>query len=565
MNECIANDKNIRDFKLHDKSELDPNTKLDPYVFRYVVPFYFKSKFDDAFKCVDEDINWKRKDNKDNKTEIDLFNHLKDEYYFEGGAEADKAKQGCEWKLENCEKSLIFQDYIKLENVVGENPVDANDENAKDSTLHYSLEFKIADGGLHLFRNKIGFLWYELKPDFDTINYNTVDRRGINKTGVMLEFQHKIKELNRLTYFLTLEKDTNNIFLFGKWINTLLEPLDKLNPEPKDDIKKHNIVYFAQRKTDANVSYFVKDLSKDKIVPENNFEFEPDKALLFCYACFKEEDVSYEDQKLFAFRMANGVDNLKLSEQGSYTAEKPFDDTIWYASQEGVSIVTWSNSKFNYLEGKKADRVRYVYFKLFIKAIYQSYSLSVFSNRIHKDIPIINKDDMDEKTGDKIFSLYWDVNNFLAKSASTSVSYIDNHTLFFVYLKKQLRIVEDINSITAGLEAINNLQKEILQERIKEEAKIKEVEAKKRSEKTSALMGLLTLFNLGPGLAGIQLFFKVLANPFGINESVPNFVGSIVWFIITCIVVFVTCKTLFEAKIISSLFKASKSNEKNRG
>ena len=77
--------------------------KINSSVFRYVVPFKYGLTFEEAFKCIDDKKdNWKRKNIKDIKAEVDLFPYLNEEFNFvSNDEEITKEKQGYEWLLKN--------------------------------------------------------------------------------------------------------------------------------------------------------------------------------------------------------------------------------------------------------------------------------------------------------------------------------------------------------------------------------------------------------------------------------------------------------------------------------
>ncbi len=510
--------------------------KINSSVFRYVVPFKYGLTFEEAFKCIDDKKDeWERKNIKDVKAEVDLFPYLNEEFYFvSNDEEITKEKQGYEWLLKNDKyKDFIFHNFKKDE--------------SKNDIKEYSLKFSIEESGLFLFRNNIGFFWYELKPLFDKVEFNEdVEKKEL--LDILLEFQYEIKELNGIKSidgsivqsFTILEKNDKKPFVFGNWINSKISELEA--------------IYFAQRPNNyEEICDLIRKYEKidKKLLGENlkQCDYAPDKALMLSFVCFNEGfKTSSAEKRLLAYRLANGYDQIGISEESSYKTESPLDNEIWFSSQEGTSILVWGDTFFN--KEIQPSRIKEAYFKLFIKIMYQSYSLSVFTSRIQEEFPTISKDNLDFETGDKITSLYWDVNNFLLKSTVTSVSYIDKHTLFYNYLKQQLRIKEDINSVSAGLEALNNLQKELFKENKEIESFRKEEEDKKRSGKISALMGLLTIFSLSSGLDSIRELLNTFINVFQLNIEIIgtiDVVSFVIWIVIVFITIYITIKTLLDA------------------
>ena len=119
---------------------------------------------------------------------------------------------------------------------------------------------------------------------------------------------------------------------------------------------------------------------------------------------------------------------------------------------------------------------------------------------------------------------------FLTKSMATSVSHIHHQSEFYIYLKKQLRIKEDVESITAGLNALDSLQREQrlrkenrrLAEEWKAEQKRdhdemierqkRENREKKSDAKIQAIMGLFALLGISSAFVDCSDFITKFAS-----------------------------------------------------
>ena len=95
-----------------------------------------------------------------------------------------------------------------------------------------------------------------------------------------------------------------------------------------------------------------------------------------------------------------------------------------------------------------------------------------------------------------------ELNVFLAKSVYSSVSYVQHQNDFFEYVSKMLRIQENISSVSAGIEALRNLEMHL--------------EADEIAKKNASLETGITLISL---LAIFSAFVDA-------NEFVRNYLWS---------------------------------------
>ena len=151
---------------------------------------------------------------------------------------------------------------------------------------------------------------------------------------------------------------------------------------------------------------------------------------------------------------------------------------------------------------------------LYIKALYQSYSLLKYAIRIEETF-VAESDSYDlNKDADKvrenlasIKEIRMDINLFLVKSVATSVSHIHHQNRFYEYLLSQLRIKEDVKSVSAGLAALNELVRTEVEEEDKSIEKARDNDEKKRDYEMNRIMSFIGLFTLISTLTDGVSFF----------------------------------------------------------
>ena len=177
----------------------------------------------------------------------------------------------------------------------------------------------------------------------------------------------------------------------------------------------------------------------------------------------------------------------------------PFDDVIWYATQEGVSYLAWpSEDNRKTFKEQLLKKAGSDYFTLYMKALYQSFSLLLYAEKIQSGISAVKTHLSESDTNVNL--LYNEINLFLTKSMATSVSHIHHQSEFYIYIKKRLRIDEDVDSVTAGLTAMDGLQREMREE-----------EEKESSDKIQFIMGIFTLFGIFSALVDSCELFNMFS------------------------------------------------------
>lgn len=291
-------------------------------------------------------------------------------------------------------------------------------------------------------------------------------------------------------------------FLIGEWIQNCL-----------DGLKDYEFLTQAKSAYCSNLENYEKFLGKlsngkwdvDIIGKREDVSVHkvgPDKAILFSYYGLlnnyenSEENESEKEQKQrnkLAYYLNNGYkDSYDFCEDIIQNMRHPFGNVIWCATKEGVSYTSWADKsdKENrgFFNNTIVTKCREDYFKLFIKILYQSFSLLLYADRIRKDVPAVLGKDIPDEDEQKITALYKEISLFLTKSMATSVSYIHHQSEFYIYLREMLRVTDDVKSVTSGLEQIKALldaeRERAEKEKLRaDEAKEKEKEKREEEER----------------------------------------------------------------------------------
>lgn len=506
--------------------------EIGKHCLRYVVAFTYKGSFDEAIIAVknqEEEIYKRNKETKEKeptgeyrqlwtellestiKTESDLYEYVRNEFLFDDSANQPKEKNGCEWLFWKSKETRQGGGKSILELAYFDDKI-----NLKSNELP-EFKINIMNLGLILFRNNIGFIWY----DVDLL-------KAFDSQQLML-FQYRFRELNRgekEAYF---------------WEKTRNES-DRAIVIGGNDENKEYIVPFSMGQWLAKTLSFLKVefFAKRKSAFENEVMV-PDKALLFTYCAFENDDTQLNEEVMteresLAYQLTSGYkDSYHPGEEIISEMKHPFRETIWYATKEGASYLAWpekdNKAVFTDTIPKKVSGD---YFCLYIKALYQSYSMLLYAQRIQNEMPAVNNS---EALNESITKLFSEINLFLTKSMATSVSHIHHQSEFYIYLKKQLRIHEDIKSVTAGLNALDTLRREQWQredqQRIADEWKTerdrdrqaqaeadrREEAEKQRDNQTQTIIGLFAILGVFSALVDCFDFIQRFGDGEGWSDA----------------------------------------------
>ena len=403
--------------------------EIKKYVSRYVIPFYYDTE-DDGYQHIcdyfdkgtsnvealrlPKDGKWdkagfweKYKSDKENQPEMELYTYLLTIF------KEDNTEQ--KEDLTSLGNSYVYKTNGKLFQC----------RMAGDDKITFTCK----DLGVLLLKNGIGFLWYEIE---------------FSSQGITLEeyidFQCNFKELARTNttkferkgYSEEEKMAIYEPFCLGKWLTAFLS------------CKENGIRFWSERSISA----------------EDGKEIIPDKALLFQYL-FVDEALENDYDNL-AFRVANGYD-MKYNAPSDIASHiyKPFGNMHFYISKAGMSCVVsneGSNEKF-FADQFREKFIR-DYFYIYVLLCYQSYSCAHYSRLLTK-LPADEKSfRTDSVFMDRLETLDSQVNLFLVKSVFNSVSNVHHQNEVYHYGKEVLCVNDDIQSLTIGLEALRDIERD---------------------------------------------------------------------------------------------------------
>lgn len=273
----------------------------------------------------------------------------------------------------------------------------------------------------------------------------------------------------------------------------------------------------------------------------------PDKALLFNYIVFnaKEQPADFELEKC-AYYLTNGYkDSYVIPQNIKSQMFSPFGNAVWYAAKEGCGYyILADDSNIEFFSQNMKTKVMDDYFILYLLLLYQTYSVLHFANEIANDISANPKDyENDDKkdvgryeqfireNAGKLAKLRTQINLFMLKSVYTSVSHIHHQNSFYQYVEERLHIRDDLNSLTMGLEAIEELLS-VRQVKLDEEARQRENaerEAYDRKMKWGmSIVSFFTSFNFINTCVGIWGNWCLFGEPdTGIGTIIAIIVGTV--------------------------------------
>lgn len=438
--------------------------------------------------------------------EQDLYKYIVDEF----AAPVDS-------KVRLAEKSGVFWSY---QSDTGKN--DVLKLSAKLPGREESVRLRIKEMGLYVFRSGVGFLWYELY----------IDEKKLPDSVSLIEFQYKIKELNlRSADFIKIDSDLVTWpreagmsgvipFSLGNWVACRLAFL--------------NVRYQASRRSHYSLllnkaSGNTLDHNRRRELGISFREIIPDKALLFNYFAFRtpcEFSIDDEDAARTVYYLTKGYkESYVMSSDVPGKMHKPFGNVLWMATREGAGYYAWyDESNRAFFVSNQYNKVMNDYFLMYIKAIYQSYSLMRYAVRTSKMLPdrlneYLQISDETEIISEKITRLCTELDLFMIKSVTTSVSHIHHQNDFYSYICRQLSIKEDIMSVTSGLNSLNELQQmKVQKKREKEDAEDRALrrvseEREKQSDKN---------FQTGLGIVTFLVVISALTDTYGLVDSIIN-------------------------------------------
>ncbi len=445
------------------------DSSIRKYVSRYVVPFYYDyenggyAKIRKYYLSSEDTYNkslglpsgkWISKgfwtnytSANDTQVEMDMYSYLPSVF-------SEEEKAGGK-DVSNLGVSLVY-------NVTSGRLLKIIYNNGKEDG---KKDIYISALGILILKNGIGFIWYE-----STFGTASVDE--------YVEFQNDFKELarhhDRGEELFGIKKGKNEIepLYMGKWLSDVVSA------------EKLGIRFWAERESKT----------------ESGIIRVPDKALLYQYLFIEPCDESARNNLIF--RIANGYDEkYNAPEDLDENLYKPFGNSCFYISKSGMACVTvnsGTNTKF--FEETFPKKYETDYFFFYMLLAYQTYSCAHYSRLLTKlpaDEAVFSKK---SSFIDKLESLNAQINLFLVKSVFESVSNVHHQNGVYRYGKSVLCIDEDIQSLTVGLDALKDMEKD------------------KRDEKVDfalVLFGLMVV--VSATLDGLNLVDWIMNNRCGIN------------------------------------------------
>lgn len=448
---------------------------------RYVVPFSVGIGFEEACTRIDhrsEPVwqrlyaeSWSGQDQGDtgNSCESDLYSHVRNEFRWDHQVQPWQNKMGYAWQIQDPDQLLGRLRYV------------TDPENLLQGEPYSYIEFDVTQIGLLLFRNSLGFIWYEV-----SIRKDMTDQE-------LQEFQNRFKELNRgeLSAFWQVSKEEPTVglryqkivngpkkhvippeyltpFSMGHWLAgqlSFLQPVflpDRVNAY--GSLMKNSLSTAAKEMQVGNGEC----LGKDDHIPARV----PDKAVLFTYVAFETSNTPVmvsEEHKQLAYHLSIGYkDSYRYSREQELQMASPFSNVLWYMGKEGCGYLAWPDKdNRDFFCSTLINKIRCDYFTLFIKGMFQSYSLLLYDKKIQTRLSAVAEDYLASKENtvredlmEEMERLICEINLFLTKSMETSVSHIDHQNRFYCEWIDHLRIHDEVQSVTAGLEALEDLQRE---------------------------------------------------------------------------------------------------------
>ncbi len=374
-----------------------------------------------------------------------------------------------------------------------------NKGNDKDMLVH------MTELGIYYFRTNIGLLWYELKLGEGSENMDLED---------LIYFQNKVKELHRAdkTQFLLSRGEAKpKLYEGSKLFTDLLEELLALDaPDENQPYKNAKLAFHFFDKSQTREK---KDDKGNVIAPSREV---PDKALMFSYllldpAGYEEdgtliEEEAEEELEKIAYYFSNGyTSRYHISPATRDRMMEPFEGVRWFAGRDGAGYYALRREdNQTFYENGLAGKIRVDYFLFYILALHQSFTVNNYQRRITDELSANPDNYLDDGyTGQKMEHLLAEINVFSMKSIYMSVSHVQHQNDFFEYLQEHLKIREDMETLSLGIESLTEL------------ARIQREDGEKENErKMNGLLGIISILAivsaLTDGTAVMVSFYTLL-------------------------------------------------------
>lgn len=454
---------------------------------KYIVPFSYESL--EYNQLHEKSDSWALEDR--NTLESDIYEYVQQSFITtENISSADSAsKIACIYKYNGDYLSENF----KLKYM-----------NAGAYRYFFMREVHVA-----LFQTGVGLLWFV--PEISG---------KCEELSELIDFTYNLKELARNEKSNCIFRESIEEVRAGDDI-----PADKLLPDGKR-YKKDSHFFVGEwidniaKTISGKITYYpsrVRTIDGVKRIL-------PDKAVLFhCGTVELEENID------------NGIIYLSRGYKSSYKLNtvlqteifQPFENVKCYASSEGCGYYAIVNHD-DYAFFGDLNKVRNDYFSLYLLALYQSYTLLRYSELIATKLSAEYDDysDYSKELEDNLDEITTGLNVFLAKSVYSSVSHVQQQNEFFNYVSGRLLINENISSVSAGIEALNNIESNLYEEEIQKRNHFLE-----GCLTIVSLLALLSAFNDGNDF--IRNYFFMMFAP---GQSIAAYVMNVILILIAVLI-----------------------------
>ncbi len=395
---------------------------------RYVVPFAYEAiQFD---KLHEQSDSWEIEEA--SSVESDIYEYVRNSFITTDNAASDdhSIKIGSLYKYAG---ELLPQNF-RLKYI--------NDNNEQS--------FYIRGVHLALFQTGIGLLWFS--PDTGKSSFD--DEKAV-------DFTYHMKEMAR---------NERSNYLFSESIELVDGSEENIAPDKLVDGGKR-----YKKTTPFYLGVWIDDIirtisSSIKYYPQRTRTIDgekrglSDKVVLFhCGSIDKSDD----SEKTLVYLTRGYKSSYKLSDDQLEQIYKPFENVRCFATSEGCGYyaLTDENTPAFFSDLTKVNND---YFFLYMLALYQSYTLLHYSELIAEKLSATQGDykNYSKKLESSLDDLTTELNVFLAKSVYASVSHIQHQNEFFKQVSESLLIKENIASVSAGIEALNNIERTLYEDEV---------------------------------------------------------------------------------------------------
>lgn len=419
--------------------------------------------------------------------------------------------------------------------------IDFNELHFTCRGLPKNKKFYFQQINLFLFNTGIGFIVIEANYE-ELVDINEVIAANHQIKSIKHSKLYKSKlnkgiiDIANINYVDTLDSDCYTVIDYTdhksvKYIKKDIIPIKEeyLKQMKIINYKKERVLFYEYCQVAEEVYEFkkliLKVLEEVDIITYFNQSFSlsnnsyiSNKANIYSTLCIRYQAEKNEDLREAFFRLRKGYntsyvpDNMEYLD-GNKEVFKPFMDSYWGVSREGVANLTYDSSefmKFGYIERTK------IYFYLYLLALHQYYGLLLLAKRISyipNNIEECSQDDIYRN----LISIRNDCNFFYLKCIFDEVSHITHQALYYKQLidilgikTMQQEINYEIDRITGILDQVkeNENQKLIEQKKLadqeKEKIRLQEKEKHERSnQRTQTILSFVGVIFGAISLASI--------------------------------------------------------------